>query len=465
MLLRIISKEIVHNILSFRFVATYSLLFSLILLVLFLMANDYRTRVQEYGLATNQERTQIRTLEKTEDLNQQSRQFHETTFSGTRPPQDLSILARGLEGSLPTTVSSWGPLYHNSEDRLGKNLLFEVFRTPDFVYIINIVMSLLALLFVFDSICGEKEQGTLKILLSNSVPRDLVLAGKWIGGYLSVVAPFSVAVLGGFTYIYITGALTSGGDALIRFALIFALSLLYISTFFTLGLLISTLTHRSSTALLISLLVWICWILVIPNLAPVIARLSVPLPSRQIIDEEKQAIEQESEILVESMNKRGLTATKSERDKDKIRHRGKRAQHSLEEFYQRKLKSQVSLGQNLARLSPSACFLFACTRLAGTGPRLSELFHQAQERFHSSHQQYRDELEGKWITIKTAGKLDWEYEYKKRFDAHDLPRFHLVQENMGDRFDAAQFDVLLLVIYNVLFFMLAYLAFLRYDVT
>jgi len=57
MLLRIISKEIVHNILSFRFVATYSLLFSLILLVLFLMANDYRTRVQEYGLATNQERT------------------------------------------------------------------------------------------------------------------------------------------------------------------------------------------------------------------------------------------------------------------------------------------------------------------------------------------------------------------------------------------------------------------------
>ena len=36
---------------------------------------------------------------------------------------------------------------------------------------------------------------------------------------------------------------------------------------------ISVYTQRSATALLVSLLVWICWILVIPNVAPIVARL------------------------------------------------------------------------------------------------------------------------------------------------------------------------------------------------
>jgi ABC-type transport system involved in multi-copper enzyme maturation permease subunit len=66
-------------------------------------------------------------------------------------------------------------------------------------------------MFVFDAICGEKERGTLKVLLSNSVPRDLVLLGKWIGGYISLAIPFLIALLGGIAYVYITGALQFKG--------------------------------------------------------------------------------------------------------------------------------------------------------------------------------------------------------------------------------------------------------------
>ena len=41
MLLLAIRKEIVHNVLSFRFIVTYALLFCLVLLAVFLMANDF----------------------------------------------------------------------------------------------------------------------------------------------------------------------------------------------------------------------------------------------------------------------------------------------------------------------------------------------------------------------------------------------------------------------------------------
>ena len=46
MLFLLIRKEIVQNVLSFRFVATYALLLSLIFVALFLMTSDYAARRQ-----------------------------------------------------------------------------------------------------------------------------------------------------------------------------------------------------------------------------------------------------------------------------------------------------------------------------------------------------------------------------------------------------------------------------------
>ena len=121
MLFRIIQKEIVHNVLSFRFIITYALLFCLVLLALFLMTIDYRTRMQDYTTETGKERDRLGEIESIEDPSEQYEEYSNTIFSGVRSPKTLSILARGLESSLPTWVSS-GSWFtpHSSEDRLGK---------------------------------------------------------------------------------------------------------------------------------------------------------------------------------------------------------------------------------------------------------------------------------------------------------------------------------------------------------
>ncbi len=457
-----VGKEIVHNILSFRFVVTYALLFCLILMAMFLMTNDYQRRLQEFSAADGKVRENLAELVKIEDPAEQFQRIRQADFSALRLPTPLSLLALGLEGSLPTQVSSQSHFFvSSSDDRLGRNVLFDIFQTPDVVYVVNVVMSLLALLFVFDSVCGEKEQGTLKLLLSNSVPRDSVLLGKWVGGFFSVAAPFAVAVLGGFTYIYISGAMEMKGEDMARFGLIFVLSLLYISTFFTLGLMISTLTHRSSTALLVSLLVWICWILVVPNMAPIAARLAAPVPGRQVIEAEKQAIDREVQLLMAGIGKRKVYG--DQKESESIRQDGESKKRKLEEFYQDKMSRQISYSKNLARLSPSASYLFAATRLAGTGPNLFDYFQKALDRFHQGHDEFRQSMYSRDIMewTQSGPKVkdpDW-------FDAENLPRFDMFAESLDDSFDAALFDILLLAVFNVLFFMLSYTIFIRYDVT
>ena len=93
-----------------------------------------------------------------------------------------------------------------------------------------------------------------------------------------------------------------------------------------------------------------------------------------------------------------------------------------------------------------------------------EAFQQARERFQQSHEQYHSEL-------YRSDKIDWkrgkgpQIKDPEWFNPEDLPRFHMVEESLGDSFNAASFDLLLLIVFNVLFFMLAFVFFLRYDVT
>jgi ABC-type transport system involved in multi-copper enzyme maturation permease subunit len=462
MLLRLIRKELLNNILSFRFTVTYALLFVLVLVSVFLMGNEHRDRMAQYTKQEAGFRDRLEELASMTDSGEQFNAVRQEDFAGVRRPATLAVLARGLEGSLPTRVSSENRfIMRSSDDRLGRNILFEVFQAPDFAYVVNIVISLLALLFVFDSVCGEKERGTLKLLMSNSVPRDTVLLAKWIGGYLSIAAPFAVAVVAGYLYLSMSGAIELDGDDAIRFAAILGVSFLYISAFFSLGLMISTATHRAATALLMSLLVWIGWILVVPNLAPIVARLAAPVPPRQVIDAEQRAIEREAQSLQESIRKRKVYGDAEE--SERIQQESDQRQRKLETFYKDRMSSQVSLSQNLARLSPSASYLFAVTRLSGTGPALYAHFSAAVERFQEEHQEFeRSAYNNGSITFTREGVQgvpdDW-------FDADAVPRLQVFHEGVSEALDGALFDILLLTVFNVLFFMLSYVFFLRYDVT
>ena len=124
MLLRLIRKEILHNILSFRFAVTYALLFILVLLAVFLMGNEHSDRMETFTREEARFRDRLEELAAMEDGGEQFRSVQQESFSGLREPAPLSVLARGLEGSLPTRVSSQQRfIMRSSDDRR------EVFRS------------------------------------------------------------------------------------------------------------------------------------------------------------------------------------------------------------------------------------------------------------------------------------------------------------------------------------------------
>jgi ABC-type transport system involved in multi-copper enzyme maturation permease subunit len=150
--------------------------------------------------------------------------------------------------------------------------------------VVSAILSLLAILFMFDSICGEKESGTLRLVLSNAVPRYLVLLSKCVAGYVVLMVPFLIAVAGGLGYAWVRGVFEPDAANLGRVGAMIMVAALYIAVFFNISLFVSTTTFRPTTSLLVCLLVWVACIMVVPNLGPVTARIIKPAPSHKSVE-------------------------------------------------------------------------------------------------------------------------------------------------------------------------------------
>ena len=61
------------------------------------------------------------------------------------------------------------------------NPIFAFFPAPDFVYVVKVILSLVALLFGFDQVSRERESGVLRLMLSNPVSRGTVFSGSGWG--------------------------------------------------------------------------------------------------------------------------------------------------------------------------------------------------------------------------------------------------------------------------------------------
>ena len=438
MLWTLIKKEFVSHVLSLRFIATFALLFALLFISAVLMVADYAAALDAYHFKRSAQR------EKTEELieSPRSKQLFFVGLAAQRPPPPLRVFASGLEREVPTQVNIAGMIQRKVNDDIYLNPVRDLFATPDYAYIVGVIGSLLALLFIFDAICGEKERGTLKQVLANSVPRDKILLGKCLGGYMALALPFLIASLAGAACVHLSGAIVLEGERLGRLVCIVAGALVYLLLFFNLGMLISAATYRNATALIASLLVWIGWVLIVPNAAPVLARALVPVPSPQKLEAEKKAIHRET----------GLQAHRVEDPvrSQKIREEGEGRQHKLERYYQDRLQYQIELSKILARLSPATSFTLFASELAGTGTGFFTRFNQAYERF----------------LAETVDFLPNGYDPNaKKVKVEELPRLELVPAPLEESLAAVSVDLLLLALFNVLFFLLTYMLFLRYDAT
>ncbi|MBS0248362.1 MAG: ABC transporter permease [Proteobacteria bacterium] len=123
------------------------------------------------------------------------------------------------------------------------------------------LVPLIALLLSHDAIVGERERGTLLLLLSYPLARWQVIAGKFIG-HTAVV---SIAVTLGYGSAGLVIAWLFGGidsESMTAFAALIGSSIVLGAAFLALGYLVSVCAPQRATAIGVAVAIWLVLVLV-----------------------------------------------------------------------------------------------------------------------------------------------------------------------------------------------------------
>jgi len=225
MLKDIIKKEILDHLLSSKFVFMFIICSALILLSVYVGVGEYQADKKTYDDDLAWDAMAMQPPNTYSQLLQGALKVY-------RAPRPLGSLVKGVEDAAGRVS-----LTNNTEASLGEskyqsNPLTAVFGVFDLMFIVKMVLGLFAILLIHDTICGEREKGTLKLSLANSVPRDRLLLGKAIGGYISLIIPLLFPLLLGLIYLSLHPGIDLTGEEWQRLGLILLMSLLYLTVFF-----------------------------------------------------------------------------------------------------------------------------------------------------------------------------------------------------------------------------------------
>lgn len=485
----VIRKEILANLSSPTFLIIFILCFGLIFLSLYTGLKSYDDQITEYRLA--------------ETLHQKILE-EKTTYADVssgiqvgKPPKVLSIFVSGIENILGryATIDT-----HNkpvlSASKIEGNPIFALFGDLDLIFMIKTVFSLLAILFTYNTISGEKEDGTLRLIFSYPIPRDTLILGKMVGVFLCLIIPLIIPIVLGIALLTLFPNVHLEGKDWVQLLLILSIFMLYMISFFSLGMLVSARTSQSSISFLILLFIWVIWTLVIPRGSVVLASQFAHLPS---IHEHRVKLEQVEKDIYQKYpaskfardnppprrpkvspnipkgEQNQIMATYKRASSEwnekwlawleersaRINAEWKAEEAKLEQDYSNKQQYLAKLAIGLSKLSPSSTMTYAAMNLAGTGI-------EGQGHFLTSVRAYQEKFAAYFAPkIQEEQRMRWTNPAalkNKPIDISDMPRFQYQQESLSDILGRVVVDMSLMVLLVLLFLSGAYVSFLKYDV-
>lgn len=281
MVFLIARQRLISNLLTMRFSLSFVLCIALFATSTIILTGEYRDRVEEYNAQTRSAEANLREIPV----------FSELSVVVTRPPSPLSIICEGADQRLNTAFRvGFDQAPAVSEEENVRNPLLAVFPSFDGMGVVEIIIGLLVIFLAYDVISGQREQGTLRLVLSCGVSRSAILAGEFIGGMTTAALPLLSGFLVSVLILLAGGTAALTGRDFLTLGMLAVLSVLYLAVFFTLAMLFSTRIRRSATALILVLTTWVIVVFILPPAAVYIARRIAPVPAKADIDARAAAL-------------------------------------------------------------------------------------------------------------------------------------------------------------------------------
>ena len=487
MLSTLIQKELKAIILSPKFTATFLICSLLMLLSVYIGIQEFQNSSKQYDAGR----------QLIDEGAREATSWNSLRYRTYRAPDPMMVFVSGLNYD----IGRWSAINAQNMVKLRNSSysddpIFAVFRFVDFAFIVQVVLSLFAIMFTYDAVNGEREDGTLKLVFANSIPRARYILAKCIGGWLGLVIPICLPILLSVLLVMLYD-IPFSADHWLRLITLIAASIAYFSFFIILGVLISSITKRSSVSFLLALVAWIVFVLIIPRAGVIAAGQIVPVPSVAEVEGQVQGYSkdrwatfykaQEEQWIVRSKDKaKGEHDTEGYEDEqlwkyleedDKAR---KAVQAEIDEF-DRKLNddlrhrrsAQERLAFAMTRISPASMYQLAAMDLAGSDIALKSRNETAMDAYRSEFNRFVESKQAESgpgagaFTIKIDTEKGLQIGSPREqasIDASQIPAFVAPSYSLSDALSSVVLDLGLLLLFSVVAFGGAFAAFVRYDV-
>ena len=501
----VIQREFVSNVLTSRFMIGFIVCVLSTAVAVFVQVDDYEKRLSGYNTVIREATAEAREWEL----------YSKIKPKAHRKPNPLGIFNVGMEndGANTVTVELAKPIFELSfpiwgaptQKRGSDNPFLAMFLTVDVVFIFKIVLSALAILFAYNTISGEREDGTLKLVLSNSIPRDMIVFGKYLGGMLSLFPIVLVSLIVALLIAVSSPVTAFDGNDIAHIVLIFGVSLLYVSTWYLLGLLLSVWTKTAATTLILSMFIWVLLTSVHSNVVAFAVEKFPPYQSKpeaaflqpafDVWDEFKKerdayvkqrgyenitkSITWEPETMPTGTGSSSWSGGYFLLENYSVNSVSKADTSVFQELlgYQERLRSEYAdkaeeilnkpaeerernakFADALSRISFADVYHFAVGTIAGTD-------QQSYNEFIKGSRAYKREIIEYLKDKKAFSSRAWFSTDKGAADLADLPVYRHQRLSFTESFARASVDILILLAWNIVLFMAAYVSFLRYDLS
>ena len=516
MIWKIARKEFLLNLMTFKFAVGTILCVVLMAVFMPVLVNDYQERLKDYNENVAANEAELRKV----------KVYKNITPTVYRPPNILSVFSEGVDKYVESSekIGIFGASELGMEIS-ETNTMLSVFPALDVALIFKIVISILALLMAYDVISGEREQGTLKLILSSTIARYQVLFGKIVAGLMTLIVPVTASFIVGLLVLVLSDMVSLTGSDWLRIILMYFACLIFVSAMFNLGLLLSCLSKNSAISLVFGLFLWLFFAAIFPNASASIASQLKPIESAEEFFGKIKAVTDKRSSEINELTKdikgggnRSQAPGAFNQIYDIVCDRNFREYYqkrcrvtepikikyidkmlNVREMHQNNLIKQKQLADNIACSSPIILYESLMSVLAGTD--FGNL-----ECFKSNVKNYRNEVadyiraktenftatsyftpckEGAWeefmsvakpyleakdaaVTGKAMEVLVERYNQMVKetpsLDLHDFPKFTYQPLSVAESFQQAIPILMFLIFVSILFFLLSVVAFLKYDI-
>lgn len=345
----------------------------------------------------------------------------------------------------------------------------------DWVNIILYFISFLCLMLSYNAFSGEKETGTLKLMLVNNISRSKIIMGKYLSLLTGITIPFLLGLLITVLALLLLPNIQPDANLYLKLALFLIVFILFISLNIFIGFFISLLSKKSSVSLIYGITVWILFLVILPSSSWIMGRNKVQIENRATLNQNIK--QQVNEVVHGNKNKytyawRSSWATKPPNEfaikrvnafnkEDEIR-------NSLQRDYIKRQFAQVDYSNRVSMLSPYSVFRLCSEKITDSGiNKTKKLYNDAMNYariFRDFMKDFDANDKESFHLISRDNTTARLFCSRKEVNAGNIPRFIPSSTSLANLINYIKVEFIILFLWCTILFWGVFVLFIKYDV-